>query len=98
MLAEKIQEIFDSPPADFTEEHRAIFGEFKEKLNSGEVRAAEKIDGKWKANAWVKRGILLGFRMGRIKNFSIDEQIRFYDKDTYPLRKFGADDGVRVVP
>ncbi|HKA18068.1 MAG TPA: 2,3,4,5-tetrahydropyridine-2,6-dicarboxylate N-succinyltransferase [Blastocatellia bacterium] len=98
MLAEKIQELFDNSPAEFTKEHRALFDEFKEKLNSGEVRAAEKIDGKWKVNAWVKRGILLGFRMGSIKDFSIDEQFRFYDKDTYPLRKFGPDDGVRVVP
>lgn len=98
MLAEKIQELFDNPSAEFTEGHRVLFDEFKEKLNSGEVRAAEKVDGNWKVNAWVKRGILLGFRMGRIKDFSIDEQFRFYDKDTYPLRKFGPDDGVRVVP
>ena len=98
MLAEKIQELFDNPSAEFTEGHRVLFDEFKEKLNSGEVRAAEKADGNWKVNAWVKRGILLGFRMGRIKDFSIDEQFRFYDKDTYPLRKFGPDDGVRVVP
>ena len=98
MLAEKIQELFDNTPAEFTEGHRVLFDEFKEKLNSGEVRAAEKVDGNWKVNAWVKRGILLGFRMGRIKDFSIDQQFRFYDKDTYPLRKFGPDDGVRVVP
>ena len=98
MLAEKIQELFDKSPAEFTQEHRALFNEFKQKLNSGEVRAAERIDGKWRVNAWVKRGILLGFRMGRIKDFSIDEQFRFYDKDTYPLRMFGPDDGVRVVP
>src|SRR5262249_38415658 len=98
MLAEKIQELFDNSPAEFTKEHRALFDDLNENLNSGEVRAAEKIDGKWKVNALVKRGILLGFRMGSIKDFSIDEQFRFYDKDTYPLRKFGPDDGVRVVP
>jgi 2,3,4,5-tetrahydropyridine-2-carboxylate N-succinyltransferase len=46
----------------------------------------------------VKRGILLGFRMGRIENYSINNQFRFYDKDTYPLRRFVATDGIRVVP
>ena len=97
-LAEQIQQLFEKPPDEFSDEHRALFSEFKRKLTSGEVRAAEKIDGQWKVNAWVKRGILLGFRMGRIANFSINNQFRFYDKDTYPLRKFVADDGVRIVP
>src|SRR5712692_4226716 len=97
-LAETIQQLFDNPPGEFTDEHRAVFNEFKLKLNSGDVRAAEKVDGQWKVNAWVKRGILLGFRMGRIENFSINNLFRFYDKDTYPLRRFVASDGVRVVP
>jgi len=97
-LAEKIQQLFDNPPDEFTDDHRALFSEFKQKLNAGEVRAAEKVDGHWKVNAWVKRGILLGFRMGRIENFSINNQFRFYDKDTYPLRRVVATDGVRIVP
>ena len=97
-LADKIQELFDNPPAEFTDEHRSIFSEFKRKLNSGDLRSAEKIDGQWRVNAWVKRGILLGFRMGRIENFSINNQFRFYDKDTYPLRRFTSDSGVRIVP
>src|SRR6266850_1396090 len=97
-LADRVQQLFDSPPQEFTDEHRAVFNDFKRKLNSGEVRAAEKVDGHWKVNAWVKRGILLGFRMGRIENFSINNQFRFYDKDTYPLRRFVATDGIRVVP
>src|SRR6266550_2731602 len=97
-LADRIQQLFDNPPQEFTDEHRAVFNEFKRKLNSGEVRAAENVDGQWKVNAWVKRGILLGFRMGRIENFSINNQFRFYDKDTYPLRHFVGTDGIRVVP
>jgi len=52
-LAEQIQELFDNPPGEFTNEHRAVFDEFKAKLNTGEVRAAERIDGHWKVNAWV---------------------------------------------
>src|SRR5690242_7248616 len=97
-LAERIQQLFDNPPAEFTDEHFALFDEFKQRLNAGEVRAAEKQDGQWRVNFWVKQGILLGFRMGRIENFSVNHLFRFYDKHTYPLKRLTADSGVRVVP
>jgi 2,3,4,5-tetrahydropyridine-2-carboxylate N-succinyltransferase len=97
-LAERIQQLFDNPPAEFGDEHFALFDEFKQQLNAGEVRAAEKRDGQWRVNHWVKRGILLGFRLGRIENFSINNQFRFYDKHTYPLKRVTVDSGVRVVP
>jgi 2,3,4,5-tetrahydropyridine-2,6-dicarboxylate N-succinyltransferase len=97
-LAEKIERLFNDPPSEFSDDDFALFDEFKQKLNAGEARAAEKIDGNWRVNHWVKRGILLGFRMGRIENFSINNQFRFYDKHTYPLKRIAADDGVRVVP
>ncbi|HWO00867.1 MAG TPA: 2,3,4,5-tetrahydropyridine-2,6-dicarboxylate N-succinyltransferase [Blastocatellia bacterium] len=96
-LAERIQQLFDNPPAEVTDEHREVFNEFKQKLNSGEVRAAERIDGRWRVNHWVKRGILLGFKLGRVRNFSINNQFRFYDKDTYPLKRITAEDRVRIV-
>jgi 2,3,4,5-tetrahydropyridine-2,6-dicarboxylate N-succinyltransferase len=97
-LAEKIQQLFDNTPDEFADEHFALFDEFKRELNQGKVRAAEKVDGSWRVNHWVKRGILLGFRMGRIENFSINNQFRFYDKHTYPLKQLTAVDGVRIVP
>ncbi|HKS42727.1 MAG TPA: 2,3,4,5-tetrahydropyridine-2,6-dicarboxylate N-succinyltransferase [Blastocatellia bacterium] len=97
-LEEKIQQLFDNAPGEFTDEHVALFDEFKRELNQGKVRAAEKADGTWRVNHWVKRGILLGFRMGRIENFSINNQFRFYDKHTYPLKQLTAADGVRIVP
>ena len=97
-LEEKIQQLFDNAPGEFTDEHFALFDEFKQQLNQGKVRAAEKADGTWRVNHWVKRGILLGFRMGRIENFSINNQFRFYDKHTYPLKQLTAADGVRIVP
>jgi 2,3,4,5-tetrahydropyridine-2-carboxylate N-succinyltransferase len=97
-LSQKIQELFDNPPAEYAAEHRELFGEFKNALNTGEARAAQKVDGRWQVNHWVKRGILLGFRMGQIENYSINNQFRFYDKDTYPLRRITAEDGVRIVP
>jgi 2,3,4,5-tetrahydropyridine-2-carboxylate N-succinyltransferase len=96
-LADRIQHLFDNPVAEVTDEHRELFNEFKQKLNSGEVRAAEKVDGRWRVNRWVKRGILLGFRLGRVRNVSINNQFRFYDKDTYPLKRITAEDRVRIV-
>ena len=68
-------------------------------LNAGRVRAAERdADGRWHANAWVKSGILLGFRLGRVGPAASGGPFPFFDKDTYPLRALGPQDGVRVVP
>jgi len=75
------------------------FRELKEALNGGTVRAAERAaDGDWHANPWVKAGILLGFRLGRMGPAAPGGPFPFYDKDTYPLRAIGPNDGVRVVP
>ena len=74
------------------------FRALKSALNAGTVRAAERgSDGVWRANAWVKAGILLGFRLGRVGPV-VGGPFPFYDKDTYPLRPIGPEDGVRVVP
>ncbi|HLG15249.1 MAG TPA: 2,3,4,5-tetrahydropyridine-2,6-dicarboxylate N-succinyltransferase [Blastocatellia bacterium] len=97
-LPNHIQQLLDQPPDEFSKEHFKLFDEFKALLNRGEARAAEKIDGHWRVNPWVKRGILLGFKMGRIENFSVGYQLRFYDKHTYPLKRITIDDGVRIVP
>ncbi|HEY6329350.1 MAG TPA: 2,3,4,5-tetrahydropyridine-2,6-dicarboxylate N-succinyltransferase [Blastocatellia bacterium] len=97
-LANQIQQVFEHPPEFLSEEHGLLFDEFKEQLNAGEIRAAEKIDGRWRVNKWVKQGILLGFRLGQVENFSINDQFRFFDKHTYPLKRFTLDDGFRVVP
>jgi len=74
------------------------FGEMVKLLNKGKVRSAEKhADGSWHANTWIKKGILLGFRLGRMKNYSIDK-FKFYDKHTLPLKPLKQDNAVRVVP
>jgi 2,3,4,5-tetrahydropyridine-2-carboxylate N-succinyltransferase len=76
-----------------------VFRELKGALNAGTVRAAERgPDGVWRANAWVKAGILLGFRLGRIGPAIPGSPFPFYDKDTYPLRDIGPNDGIRIVP
>ena len=77
---------------------REIFLKFRDALTRGEIRAAEQIDGKWKVNVWVKHGILLGFRLGEIKQMGTGECLSFVDKDTFPARKFTVADKVRVVP
>ncbi|HEY0098182.1 MAG TPA: 2,3,4,5-tetrahydropyridine-2,6-dicarboxylate N-succinyltransferase [Pyrinomonadaceae bacterium] len=86
--------------SSFTEAEFALFAEFKSALNRGEARAAERdADGSWKVNAWVKRGILLGFRIGTLADMSPrDHTLRFFDKDTYPVHQFTTTDGVRLVP
>ena len=76
----------------------AIFNACKQLLNTGAIRAAEKKDGAWEANTWVKQAILLGFKLGKLTDMSIDAQFRFFDKHTYPLRAFSATDNVRIVP
>jgi len=76
---------------------RKTFLEFREQLTKGEIRAAEKIDGEWKVNAWVKQGILLGFRLGELSSMG-DAALSFVDKDTFPARQFAVADKVRVVP
>jgi 2,3,4,5-tetrahydropyridine-2-carboxylate N-succinyltransferase len=76
----------------------AAFAALKVALNSGTVRAAERDGtGRWHPNLWVKRGILLGFKLGRVVEVA-DGTFPFFDKETFPLRQFGPDAGVRIVP
>ena len=84
---------------EFSAEDRTVYELFKTALRRGTIRSAEKdADGIWKANAWVKQGILLGFRMGKLIEFSKDtETLRFFDKDTFGLRPMTVEDNVRIV-
>ena len=77
-------------------EARKVFLEFRDQLTQGKIRAAEKLDGRWTVNAWVKRGILLGFRLGVLQEMPAG--LSFVDKDTFPARQFTIADRVRVVP
>jgi 2,3,4,5-tetrahydropyridine-2-carboxylate N-succinyltransferase len=99
-LRKEIEELAAREAAEYSDKEFALFAEFKAALNRGEIRAAERDpDGQWQTNAWVKRGILLGFRMGAIVDLSpADGSLQFLDKNTYPIRKFSTDDRVRIVP
>lgn len=68
-------------------------------LNSGEIRAAERnIDNQWLANNWVKQAILLLFKFGKLTDYSINQEFKYYDKNTIPLHPFHLKDNVRIVP
>src|SRR5437868_791963 len=99
-MREQIEELAARETQRYSDEEFALFEEFKHSLNRGEIRAAERdTDGNWHTNPWVKRGILLGFRMGAIVDMSpADGSLRFLDKNTYPIHSFTLTDRVRIVP
>jgi 2,3,4,5-tetrahydropyridine-2-carboxylate N-succinyltransferase len=101
-LQAAIEQLFDNKPERYTPEHFALFAQFKAALNSGEIRAAAPYASEpsgWRVNGWVKKGILIGFRLGGIIDMSIDPVKQPYlDKSTYPVRQVGVADGVRIVP
>ena len=85
----------DSPDVD---DARAAALDLLKALESGDVRAAERgADGTWRANAWVKQGILLALRLGRMADQTLGP-FGFFDKDTMPPQAFSLDRGVRIVP
>ncbi len=102
MLQTEIEQLFDANPPQYSGEHLALFQRFKGALNAGEIRAAEpasEAKSGWRVNSWVKKGILLGFRMGSIVDMSIDAARQpFFDKSTFPVKTLTATSGVRIVP
>jgi 2,3,4,5-tetrahydropyridine-2-carboxylate N-succinyltransferase len=99
MLRERIEAQATQTRAVFTAEDRVLFDEFKAALNRGEIRAAERTAaGEWRVNSWVKQGILLGFRLGAVADMSAAGGLRFFDKDTFPIRPMTVADNVRIVP
>jgi 2,3,4,5-tetrahydropyridine-2-carboxylate N-succinyltransferase len=98
-LQADIEALYDMEPAKVDRDGALKkFSEFKFFLNRGEIRAAEKTGGTWKVNHWVKKGILLGFRLGALEDVSIDGRFRFFDRSTFPLKSLSAGDGIRLVP
>jgi 2,3,4,5-tetrahydropyridine-2-carboxylate N-succinyltransferase len=99
-LQAEIERLFDERPAQYTGDHFQLFEQFRGALDNGRVRAAEPDAASrtgWRVNAWVKKGILLGFRMGGIVDLSVGD-LTFRDKHTYPLKRFDAQAGIRIVP
>ncbi|HMF78265.1 MAG TPA: 2,3,4,5-tetrahydropyridine-2,6-dicarboxylate N-succinyltransferase [Bryobacteraceae bacterium] len=93
----EIEQLFEEKPSHYTDAQRSQFLEFRELLNRGSIRSAEPDASHptgWRVNTWVKKGILVGFRMGS----TVEMSGQFFDKSTYPLRKISIEDGVRIIP
>ena len=102
MLETDIKALVTSGASADRDTARAAFAELRAALSAGTVRAAEPDPASpigWRVNAWVKQGILLGFRFGDLVDASMDHgRLPFYDKDTLPLKRPGLDARVRIVP
>ena len=94
-----IEQLFDHKPAAYTAAHRELFTQFLASLNAGSIRAAEPDPAAatgWSVNAWVKKGILLGFRMGVNIDMSVGT-LTFRDKDTYPPKTIPIANNIRTT-
>lgn len=101
-LQQNIEAAFEHRRRDGSNEHKPLFEQFRDLLNRGLIRAAQPDAAQptgWRVETWVKKGILLGFRIGDIIEMpGITASSHFFDKSTYPLKQFNARDGVRIVP
>jgi 2,3,4,5-tetrahydropyridine-2-carboxylate N-succinyltransferase len=77
---------------------RKVFSEFITLLDNGTICTVEKVQSEWRVNDWIKKGILLGFRIGKLQSISSSKTFPFFDKHTFPLKKFKLKDNVRIVP
>lgn len=97
-LQKAIEELFAISVSQLPGEAENVVAELRRRLSTGEVRAAQPGPHGWVVNEWVKKGILLGFRLGRMEDYSINRRFPFFDKSTFPPRELEIYDGVRVVP
>ena len=98
----EIEKLFEQKPSSYTDRHFRLFQQFKQALNQGKIRAAEPDSSTktgWRVNVWVKKGILIGFRMGVTVDMSINPARQpWLDKSTFPVKHLTPEDGVRIVP
>jgi len=102
-LEQTIEKFFaEGPAAIGNKDALAAFLELRDALEAGTLRSASPDASSatgWTVNAWVKRGILLGFRLGELRELSgAYPELSFVDKHTYPIRRFTPDQGIRIVP
>ncbi len=98
-LQQRIEQLYALPAAGLPlAEATMAFTELKEALNAGRARSAEPDGtGGWRVNSWVKQGILVGFRAGKLADVSTGG-FSFFDKENLPMRRLTASDNVRLVP
>ena len=101
-MQSEIEKLFDEKPQTYTNEHFRLFQRFQQALNAGEIRSAQPDSSTktgWRVNTWVKKGILIGFRMGAVVDMSIHPVRQpWFDKATFPVKRITAEQGVRIVP
>jgi 2,3,4,5-tetrahydropyridine-2-carboxylate N-succinyltransferase len=98
-LQQTITDWYNGKTVPTQEEFENLAEIFINSLNSGHIRAASRDDkGNWNANIWVKYGILLLFKHGVLKDMSVNDSFKFFDKNTLPLHPFHRDDNIRIVP
>lgn len=99
MLQQIIERLYELPPEKIDRDDALkVVRQLLDLLNDGEIRAASPGHGSWELHSWVKKGIILAFRVGQLTAVSDDGPFSFLDKDTLPTRTFTGKDGVRVVP
>ena len=101
-MQSELEALFEEKPQSYGDEHFRLFERFKHALNAGAIRSAQPDESAktgWRVNAWVKKGILIGFRMGAIVDMSINPVRQpWFDKSTFPVQRIKPDRGVRIVP
>lgn len=99
-LLDRIDSHFEKPASELGEEAKEDFLAFLDELEAGEIRSATRDEaGEWHVNPSVKRGVLLGFRLGKVVEFDAGESLQFSDKDTYPVQQVPViERNVRIVP
>jgi 2,3,4,5-tetrahydropyridine-2-carboxylate N-succinyltransferase len=97
-LAERIEALHALPTEALGDEARLAFEELRRGLEAGQIRAAEPGPDGWRVNGWVKKGILVGFRLGRLVAIEGGGPFVFIDKDSFPPRRMSLADQVRVIP
>lgn len=102
-ILDTIDAHFETPAEQLGASARGDFETFLDLLEAGELRAARPVQqngqSRWEVEASVKRGILLGFRLGKNQEMGAPEGLQFSDKDTYPTQKLPVlERNIRVVP
>jgi 2,3,4,5-tetrahydropyridine-2-carboxylate N-succinyltransferase len=98
-LKEQIEELYNLPREKLLSDNHnlEVFEYFLNQLDAGKIRAAEKMNSEWVVNEWVKKGILIGFKLGKMADMSVGS-LNFYDKSTYPLKTLSINNNIRIVP
>ncbi|MFP4597779.1 MAG: 2,3,4,5-tetrahydropyridine-2,6-dicarboxylate N-succinyltransferase [Persicimonas sp.] len=99
-LLDEIDRLFELSADDLGDDAREIFEQFLGELEAGELRAAiPQDDGSWEVQPSVKRGILLGFRLGENEPLENAGPLQFSDKNTYPTQCLPTRErNIRLVP